>query len=62
MDCSTPGFRVLYHLPEFAQTHVHQVGDDVIESVLGDKISCVIVKMHQKKKKKHLLPVILNKY
>ena len=27
MDCSTPGFPVLPHLPEFAQTHVHQVGD-----------------------------------
>ena len=23
MDCSTPGFPVLHHLPEFAQTHVH---------------------------------------
>ena len=23
MDCSTPGFPVLYHLPELAQTHVH---------------------------------------
>ena len=23
MDCSTPGFLVLQHLPEFAQTHVH---------------------------------------
>ena len=22
MDCSTPGFPVLYSLPEFAQTHV----------------------------------------
>ena len=22
-----PGFPVLHHLPEFAQTHVHQVGD-----------------------------------
>ena len=21
MDCSTPGFPVLYYLPEFAQTH-----------------------------------------
>ena len=29
MDCSTPGFPVLYHLPEFAQTHVHWVGDDI---------------------------------
>ena len=23
MDCSTPGFLVLHHLPESAQTHVH---------------------------------------
>ena len=29
MDCSTPGFPVLYHLPEFAQTHVHWVGDAI---------------------------------
>ena len=27
MDCSMPGFPVLYYLPEFAQTHVHRVGD-----------------------------------
>ena len=27
MDCSTPGFLVLHHLPEFAQTHFHWVGD-----------------------------------
>ena len=25
MDCSTPGLPVYHHLPEFAQTHVHQV-------------------------------------
>ena len=25
MDCSIPGFPVLHHLPEFAQTHVHMV-------------------------------------
>ena len=24
MDCSTPGFPVLHHLPELAQTHVHE--------------------------------------
>ena len=29
MDCSTPGFPVLHHLPELAQTHAHQVGDAV---------------------------------
>ena len=27
MDCSTPGFPVLHHLPELTQTHVHWVGD-----------------------------------
>ena len=27
MDCSTQGFSVLHHLPEFAQTHVHWVND-----------------------------------
>ena len=29
MDCSTPGFPVLHHLLEFAQTHVHGVGDAI---------------------------------
>ena len=29
MDCSTPGFPVLHHLPEFDQTHVHWVGDAI---------------------------------
>ena len=29
MDCSTPGFPVLHHLPEFAQTHVHWLGDAI---------------------------------
>ena len=28
-DCSTPGFPVLQHLPEFAETHVHWVGDAI---------------------------------
>ena len=27
MDCGTPSFPVLHHLPELAQTHVHQVSD-----------------------------------
>ena len=27
MDCSTPGFPVLHHFPELAQTHVHRVSD-----------------------------------
>ena len=29
MDCSSPGFSVLHHLPEFAQTHVCRVNDGV---------------------------------
>ena len=32
MDCSTPGFPVLHHLPQFAQTHVHWVGDAIQSS------------------------------
>ena len=27
MDCSTPGFPVLHHLPELAQTHVHRLSE-----------------------------------
>ena len=27
MDCSTPGFPVHHQLPEFIQTHIHQVSD-----------------------------------
>ena len=29
MDCSMPGFFVYYQLPEFTQTHVHQVSDAI---------------------------------
>ena len=29
MGCSMPGFPVLCHLPEFAQTPVHRVGDAI---------------------------------
>ena len=29
VDSSTPGFPPLHHLPEFAQTHVHSVGDAI---------------------------------
>ena len=29
VDCSTPGFPVLHHLLELAQTHVRQVGDAI---------------------------------
>ena len=29
MNCSTPGLPVHHQLPEFTQTHVHQVGDAI---------------------------------
>ena len=29
MDCSTPGFPVLHHFPEFSQTHIHWVSDAI---------------------------------
>ena len=29
MDCSMPGFPVLHHIPEFAQTYDHWVGDAI---------------------------------
>ena len=32
MDCSMPGFPILHYLPEFAQTHVHWVGDVIQRS------------------------------
>jgi len=32
MDCSVPGFPVLYYIPEFVQTHVCQVGDAIQSS------------------------------
>ena len=32
MDCITPNFPVLQHLPELAQTHVHWAGDAIQQS------------------------------
>ena len=29
MDCRKPGFPILHHLPELAQTHVHRVSDAI---------------------------------
>ena len=42
MGCSPPGFPVLHHLPEFAQTHqthVHGVGDVIQPSQLGGVVA-----------------------
>ena len=42
MDCSTPGFPVLHHLPELAQTHDHWVIDAIQPSqpLLSPFLSC----------------------
>ena len=34
MECSTPGFPVLHHLTEFAQTHVHWISNVIQPSCL----------------------------
>ena len=34
MDCRTPGLYVSYHLPKFAQVHVHYIGDAIQPSHL----------------------------
>ena len=34
MNCSTPGLPVHHQLPEFTQTHVHQIGDAISSSVI----------------------------
>ena len=34
MEYPTPGFPVLHHLPELAQTHIHRVGDAIQHLVL----------------------------
>ena len=43
MDCSMPGFPVLHHLMELAQTHVHWVGDTIQQShpLLSPFSSCL---------------------
>ena len=39
MNCSMPGLPVCHQLPEFTQTHVHQVGDAIQPSHLLSKPS-----------------------
>ena len=49
MDCSTPGFPVLHYLPEFAQTHVHRVGDAIQPShpLLSLSLPALNLSQHQ---------------
>ena len=49
MNCSMPGFTVLYHLLEFAQTHVHRV-DDAIQPfhlLLSPSLPALNLSQHQ---------------
>ena len=41
MGCSMPSFPVLRYLPEFAQTHVHQIGDAIQPSSIVPFSSCL---------------------
>ena len=41
IDCSIPGFLVLHHLLELAQTHVHWVSDAMLLLLLLSCLSCV---------------------
>ena len=49
MDCSTPGFLVLYYIPEFALIHVHWVSDAIqpCHSLLPPPPLCLKLSQHQ---------------
>ena len=48
-SCSTPGFPVLHYFPDFAQTHVHCVGDAIQPShpLLSPSPSALNLSQHQ---------------
>ena len=41
MECNAPGFPILHHLLDFAQTHIHQVGDAIQPSHPLSFFSCL---------------------
>ena len=47
MDCSTPGFPVLHHLLEFAQTHVHCDAIQPSDSLLPPSLLAFNLSQHQ---------------
>ena len=49
MDCSMPGFPVLYYLLQFAQTLVHQIDDAIQPShpLLSPSPSALNLSQHQ---------------
>ena len=64
MDCSTPGFPVLHHLPELAQTHAHWVGDAIQTScpLLSPYPSAFHLSQHQVFSNESALPIRWPKY
>ena len=46
-DCSTPGLAVPHHPPEFAQVHVHCVGDNTQTAYLLTPSSALNLSQHQ---------------
>ena len=47
MDSSTPGFPVLHHLLEFAQTHIHWIGDVIQASSSLSPLSAPVLSLSQ---------------
>ena len=49
LDCSMPSFPILHHLPEFAQVHVHWIGDAIqpSRSLLSSSLSVFSLLQHQ---------------
>ena len=49
MDCSAPGFPILHHLLEFAQTHFHRINDAIQPShpVLSSSPPALSISQHQ---------------
>ena len=49
MDCSTPGFPVLHHLPQLTQTRAHRVGDAIQPShpLLSSSPPALSLSQHQ---------------
>ena len=47
MNCSTPGLPVHHQLPEFTQTHVHQVSDAIqLSHPLSSPLFSVVSGLH----------------
>ena len=63
MDCSTPGLPVHHQLPEFAQTHVHWVGDAIQTShLLSSPSSAFNLSQHQSLSNESVLCIRWPKY